>query len=209
MTAIITKQNAIDKAFIAAEPVYPTDAVFDTIKVNKEATFTVDSKDITFSGSYNNTQASLTNHESRIATLEQSKPVYPTDATFNTIKVSNGATFTVDKQDITFANHESRIQTLEKSGGGGDSSFQLESGYPEIIITKNLTETDDVNTHTLTINIDKTLYKGYVGDMVEFTLPNEMIADLTTAGVTQDVKISQQDNNTYIGWTINMHNLDV
>ena len=70
MTAIITKQNAKDKAFIGGSGGggdYPNDATFDTIKVNKDATFTITdeetktSKDITFA-----------NHESRIATLEQS-----------------------------------------------------------------------------------------------------------------------------------------
>ena len=146
MTAIITKQNAKDKAFIGGGggggSDYPTDATFDTIKVNKEATFIVNDK------------------------------------------------------DITFANHESRIRTLEQSGGSsGDSAFTLTSGYPEIMITTNLTETDDVNTHTLTITIDNDVYKDYVGDMIEFTLPNEMIADLTTAGVTQSVKITKQANS--------------
>ena len=64
MTAIITKQNAKDKAFIGGSGGgggsgdYPTDATFDTIKVSKEATFTVNDKDITFA-----------NHESRIKTL--------------------------------------------------------------------------------------------------------------------------------------------
>ena len=79
MTAIITKQNAKDKAFIGGSGGggdYPTDATFDTIKVNKEATFTVNNK------------------------------------------------------DITFANHESRIKTLEESGGGsGDSLFTSYSGF--------------------------------------------------------------------------------
>ena len=115
MTAIITKQNAKDKAFIGGSGSggdYPKDAEFDTIKVNKEATFTI------------------------------------TDETTQTTK------------DVTFANHESRISTLEQSGGGGstDSSFTLTSGYPEIMITTNLTETDDGNTHTLTINIDNNIY---------------------------------------------------
>ena len=122
---------------------------------------------------------------------------YPTDAEFDTIKVSKEATFTVNDKDITFANHESRIKTLEQSGGGGsgDSAFTLSAGYPEIMITSNLTETNDNNTHTLTINIDNNAYKDYVGDMIEFVLPNEMIADLTTAGVTQSVKITKQTNS--------------
>ena len=65
MTAIITKQNAKDKAFIGngggGSSDYPTDAEFETIKVNKNATFTVNNKEITFA-----------NHETRIVTLEQS-----------------------------------------------------------------------------------------------------------------------------------------
>ena len=64
MTAIITKRNAKDKAFIGGSGGggdYPTDAEFDTIKVNKEATFTVNDENITFA-----------NHESRIKSLEQS-----------------------------------------------------------------------------------------------------------------------------------------
>ena len=65
MSAVITKQNAKDKAFInsggGSGGDYPLDATFDTIKVNKDATFTVNDKDITFA-----------NHESRITTLEQS-----------------------------------------------------------------------------------------------------------------------------------------
>ena len=109
MTAVITKQNAKDKAFInsggGSGGDYPTDATFDTIKVNKEATFTV------------------------------------------------------NNQDITFANHEQRITTLEQSSGGGgsgDSSFSFTSGYPEIMITKNLREVEDsFNTHSLIIDIDK------------------------------------------------------
>ena len=61
MTAIITKPNAKDKAFINSDGTggdYPKDAVFDfikdqsidcdTIKVNKEATFTVNDEQITF-----------------------------------------------------------------------------------------------------------------------------------------------------------------
>ena len=47
MTAIITKQNAKDKAFInggGGGGDYPLDAIFDTITVNKEATFTVDNE---------------------------------------------------------------------------------------------------------------------------------------------------------------------
>ena len=153
MTAIITKQNALDKAFINSDGGggdYPKDATFDTIKVNKEATFTVE------------------------------------------VQGTAGETL---NQDITFSNHESRIKTLEQSGGGGgggDSSFSFSSGYPEIIITKNLTETNDNNTHTLTININNDTYKDYVGDLIEFTLPSEMMNDLTTAGVTQSVKISKQ-----------------
>ena len=65
MTAVITKQNAKYKAFInsggGSGGDYPLDATFDTIKVNKEATFTVNNKDLTFS-----------NHETRIAKLEKS-----------------------------------------------------------------------------------------------------------------------------------------
>ena len=93
---------------------------------------------------------------------------YPLDATFDTIKVNKDATFTVNNQDITFANHETRIKTLEESGGGsgGDSSFTYSFGYPEIIISTNLTETDEDNNHTLTIDIDHELYKDYVGDMI-------------------------------------------
>ena len=60
MTAIITKQNAKDKAFIGSGSGsggdYQPDATFDTIKVNKEATFTADDQDITFA-----------NHEQRIS----------------------------------------------------------------------------------------------------------------------------------------------
>ena len=84
MTAIITKRNAKDKAFIntgggGGGGDYPTDAEFDTIKVNNEATFTVNNQNITFA-----------NHESRIKTLEQSggSSYYPTDATFDTITVN-------------------------------------------------------------------------------------------------------------------------
>ena len=64
MTAIITKRNAKDKAFIGGNGSggdYPADPEFETIKVNKDATFTVNNKDITFA-----------NHETRITTLEQS-----------------------------------------------------------------------------------------------------------------------------------------
>ena len=191
MTAIITKQNAIDKAFIGGSGSgsdYPTDAEFDTIKVNKEATFTVNNQDITFA-----------NHETRITTLETTTPTFPTDATFDTIKVNKDATFTVNNQDITFANHETRIKTLEESGGGsgGDSSFTYSFGYPEIIISTNLTETDEDNNHTLTIDIDHELYKDYVGDMIEFTLPSEIAADLTTYRVVAPVKISRQADGTY------------
>ena len=188
MTAVITKQNALDKAFIGGNDDYPKDAEFDTIKVNKDATFTVGDKDITFS-----------NHETRIATLETATPEYPKDATFNNITVNENANFKISAdKTVTFANHETRIATLEESGGGGsDKSFTFTSGYPEIIITKNLTETNDGKTHTLTIDVDKTLYNGYVGDMIEFILPNEMAADLTTAGIAQEVKISRQANNTY------------
>ena len=131
MTAIITKQNAKDKAFIGGSggggDDYPLDAIFDTIKVNKDATFTVKvqgatgetiDKDITFS-----------NHESRIATLEESGGGgsggdYPKDATFDTITVNKNANFKIDdKTTVTFANHETRIATLEKSGGGGSDSY--------------------------------------------------------------------------------------
>ena len=114
------------------------------------------------------------------------------DATLNTITVNKDATFKVNDKEISFANHESRIKTLEQSGGGssGDSSFTSISGYPEIILTQsNLTETDDNQTHTLTINIDNNVYKDYVGDMLLFVMPNTINVG--------EVKITKQADNTY------------
>ena len=115
------------------------------------------------------------------------------EATFDTIKVNKEATFTVDNQDITFANHESRIKTLEESeggGGSGDNAFSFTSGYPEIMITTNLTEHNDGNNHTLTIDIDKSVYTDYVGDMIGFVLPREF-------GINDAVKITKQADNTF------------
>ena len=163
MTAIITKQNVKDKAFIGggggSGGDYPTDATFDTIKVTKEATFTVKvqgtggetlDQDITFA-----------NHETRIKTLEQSEGGdYPKDATFDDITVNKNATFKVGEQTITFANHETRISTLEQSGssgGGSDSLFTSINGYDyfyvrnENIDNKDLT-IDEIDYYQLAIN---------------------------------------------------------
>ena len=151
MTAIITKQNAKDKAFINSDGSggdYPLDAVFDsieaqsidcdTITVNKEATFTVDNEQITFA-----------NHESRIKTLEQTTPDYPQDATFKNITVNESANFKIDDKTISFANHETRIATLEQSSGG-DSLFTPYSGYDYFRITN-----DVLKTGSITINIEE------------------------------------------------------
>ena len=41
------------------------------------------------------------------------------------------------------------------------------------MITKNLRERSENNTHTLTMNIDKNTYESYIGDFLEFVLPTE------------------------------------
>ena len=156
MTAVLTKQNVLDNAFISSDSgggggEYPKDAEFDTIKVNKDATFTIDdNKTVTFA-----------NHETRITTLEESTPVYPTDATFNNITVNENATFKVnDNKTVTFANHETRIATLEQSsgGGGGDSLFTSYSGYDYFHVTNDVLKTgsttiDGKNYYYLSIHI--------------------------------------------------------
>ena len=151
MTAIITKRNAKDKAFIntgggGGGGDYPTDAEFDTIKVNNEATFTVNNQNITFA-----------NHESRIKTLEQSggSSDYPTDATFDTITVNKNATFIINNdKSVTIANHESRISKLEQSGGGGgdtpsDSLFTSSNGYDYFFVKNENIISEDVQINSI------------------------------------------------------------
>ena len=98
MTAVITKRNARDKAFIGGGSGgggdYPLDADFDTIKVSKNATFTVNDENITFA-----------NHESRIKLLEQSGGGGTGDSSFTTklgydyfyIKNEN-----IDSEELTY-----------------------------------------------------------------------------------------------------------
>ena len=159
MTAIITKQNAKDKAFInsgggsgGGGDDYPLDATFDTIKVNKEAAFTVDNQDITFANHeqrITNDENTIADHETRIATLEQSGSGggdYPKDATFDNITVNQNANFKIGDKTVSFANHETRIATLEQSGGGGggDSLFTSYSGYDYFAVkNENITTSAD------------------------------------------------------------------
>ena len=56
------------------------------------------------------------------------------------------------------------------------------------MITKNLRERSENNTHTLTMNIDKNTYESYIGDLLEFVLPTEF-------KITGKVIISKQS-----GW---------
>ena len=123
---------------------------------------------------------------------------YPTNATFDTIKVNKVATFTVNNKDITFANHETRIKTLEESSNNnnnngivtGNNLFSSSVGYPEIIITDNVSQTIDGNKKTLTITIDENSYKDYAGDMIEFVLPGSF-------HITESVRITRQTDKTY------------
>ena len=165
MTAIITKQNAKDKAFINSGGGgydYPLDATFDTIKVNKEATFTVNNQEgpdgvpgvrlITFANHeqrITNDENTIADHETRIATLEQSGGGggdYPKDATFDNITVNQNANFKIGDKTVSFANHETRIATLEQSGGGGggDSLFTSYTGYDYFAVkNENITTASD------------------------------------------------------------------
>lgn len=169
MTAIITKQNAKDKAFINSDGSggdYPLDATFDTITVNKEATFTVDNEQITFA-----------NHESRIKELEQITPDYPQDATFKNITVNESANFKIDDKTISFANHETRIATLEQSSGG-DSLFTPYSGYDYFRITN-----DVLKTGSTTINIEEpdgsTAAKNYY--YLSIHIPDSITSSITNS----------------------------
>lgn len=125
---------------------YPLNATFETLKVNKDATFTVNDKEMTFADCYSDAHEKLTNHETRIATLEKSKPSLPTDATFDTITVNKSATFTVNDEKITFANHESRIKTLEEKKDATsetltDHESQIKALLAEIEALKQQIET--------------------------------------------------------------------
>ena len=131
MTAIITKQNAKDKAFIGGgggSSDYPTDATFDTIKVNKEATFTVNNENITFA-----------NHESRIKTLEQSGGGGSSDSLFTSY--SGFDYFAVKNENITTGNADYWSK----------SYYYLAITVPDSIVNKLKNSTESIQVFNIII----------------------------------------------------------
>ena len=116
--------------------------------------------------------------------------------------------FTIKQADDKFPNgkngnndnNDDSSETRPSQGSDNDSPgnntvdvsglFNLEKGYPEIIIKQsNITETSEGNTHTLTIIIDENAYNDYVGDMIKFELPNTINVG--------EVKITREEGGTY------------